>query len=125
MMNFLNPYLLWIKIGLVALALAYVTYLNIRINYLKSDNIKLEAKNVVLVEANRNLQASVESQNHAIRVWLETAKNAQEAAQKALLLLKQHDAIRQPKINAATAHINLAKPDSCEASIETIKAELK
>ena len=65
-LSFLSPYK-WLAMGIIAtLIVAYITFLNIRINYLKSDNAELEAKNV-LWEANVKLLAqSIEKQNQAV-----------------------------------------------------------
>lgn len=123
--SLLSPYAMWIKIGLAVAAVLYVTYLNARINYLKSDNAKLEAKNA-LWEANAKILANaIQNQNDAVENMRKQAENAHQAAQKALLHARKANTIRKEVITAATARILIEKPSTCESAIDDAKKDLQ
>ena len=124
-LSFLSPYTLWIKIGLIVAALVYVSYLNIRINYLKSANAKLEASVLLWQASNELLIDAAEIQNEELIVVRKANETAQQAAQKSLKIAQQASSIRQGKITAASARIKLEKPTSCENAIAEVKKELQ
>lgn len=122
---FLNPYKLWIYGGLIVAVIGYVSYLNIRINWLKSDNAKLEAKNVLWEATVQTLSESVEKQNKAVQDVLDLSNEAKAASAKRLKELEARKAIRQQKITAATARIVIEHPSECANAIDEAIGELQ
>jgi hypothetical protein len=124
LLGFLNPYKLWIYGGLILAAFLYVSYLNIRIDWLKSSNEALEVNNKLWRDSVKELTIEVKKQNKAVDDLLKLATKQALEAQDALKKAQAANTIRQGKINAATARIELKNPVSCDSAIESAKKEL-
>lgn len=102
----------------------YVVYLFWKIENLQDDVKDLKSEKVLWIAENERLALAVVNQNKAVDGIAKVSQAMQQLGQDMLNQAKQGNAIRQTKINAASARIILDRPGDCETAISQAKREL-
>lgn len=125
-----GPYALAIKIGLIALVIAYVLMLNFKIASLKNDvkTAQNDLERQVLVtqswrQAHSYLTKQMRDQNQAIEALAASEKKAKARAVQAIKKAQPKLEARQEQIKQSQKKQQTAS--SCEAAIEAVKQTLK
>lgn len=113
-----------IMLALAGLMLGYIVILNLQVAHYKTktDDLALEVKNWQFTY--KTLAESAEKQNQAITDMAKIGKDMQELGDKLLKDVQQANAIRMPKINAATARLSPLIKTDCATAIANAKKEL-
>ena len=124
MINFLAPYKLGIILVLASLLFGYIVVLNMQLAYQKNkaDELRITVKNWQFTY--NTLAESAEKQNNVIAEMAKIGEDMQQLGEKLLKDAQQANAIRAPKITAATIRLNPLFKTDCATAIANAKKEL-
>lgn len=125
MLNFLAPYKLSLFIGLVVLLTGYATLLNLQVAHYKNKTDALRIKVEQWQFTYKTLAEAAEKQNNVVTEMAKIGADMRTLGEKLLKDAQQANAIRQPKINAATIRLNAALHTDCDSAIADAKKELQ
>lgn len=123
-LSLLSSYKFWICVGVILAVFAYITFLNMRVTHFKNkaDDLRIEVKNWQF--SYKNLSEAAEKQNTAIKDMAKIGNDMRQLGQRLLKDAQQANAIRQTKINTATARFNPLNKSDCQSAIADAKKEL-